>query len=68
MTHFKSSMRDQLFNLFEVFGAERYLGREPYAEIDADTARSVLAEVERLARSEKRFQVNRTLVLRTWVC
>ncbi|GAA1030282.1 acyl-CoA dehydrogenase [Virgisporangium ochraceum] len=52
MTHFKSSMRDQLFNLFEVFGAERYLGTEPYPEIDADTARSLLAEVERFARED----------------
>ena len=52
MTHFKSSMRDQLFNLFEVFGADQYLGREPYPEIDADTARSLLAEVERLARED----------------
>ena len=52
MTHFKSSMRDQLFNLFEVFGAERYLGNEPYPEIDVDTARSLLAEVERFARED----------------
>src|SRR5690349_20321582 len=52
MTHFKSSMRDQLFNLFEVFGAEQYLGSEPYPEIDADTARGLLAEVERFARED----------------
>ena len=52
MTHFKSSLRDQLFNLFEVFGADQFLGTEPYPEVDADTARSVLAEVERMAREE----------------
>jgi alkylation response protein AidB-like acyl-CoA dehydrogenase len=52
MTHFKSSLRDQLFNLFEVFGAGDVLGREPYPEVDADTARSVLAEVDRLARED----------------
>jgi alkylation response protein AidB-like acyl-CoA dehydrogenase len=52
MSHFKSSMRDQLFNLFEVFGAEQYFGHDPYPEMDADTARSVLAEVDRLARED----------------
>jgi alkylation response protein AidB-like acyl-CoA dehydrogenase len=52
MTHFKSSLRDQLFNLFEVFGADQFLGTEPYPEIDADTARSTLAEVERMARED----------------
>jgi alkylation response protein AidB-like acyl-CoA dehydrogenase len=52
MTHFKSSLRDQLFNLFEVFGAEQFFGTEPYPEVDADTARSVLAEVERMARED----------------
>jgi alkylation response protein AidB-like acyl-CoA dehydrogenase len=52
MTHYKSSLRDQLFNLFEVFGVEEMLGRGPYQEVDADTARSVLSEVERLAREE----------------
>ena len=52
MTHFKSSLRDQLFNLFEVFGADQFLGTEPYPEVDADTARSMLAEVERMAREE----------------
>jgi alkylation response protein AidB-like acyl-CoA dehydrogenase len=52
MTHFKSNLRDQLFNLFEVFGADDVLGREPYPEVDADTARSVLAEVDRLARED----------------
>ena len=50
MTHFKSSVRDQLFNLFEVFGAERFFGTEPYPEVDAETARDMLAEVERMAR------------------
>jgi alkylation response protein AidB-like acyl-CoA dehydrogenase len=52
MSHYKSSLRDQLFNLFEVFGADEMLGREPFPEVDVETARSVLAEVERLAREE----------------
>ncbi|MEV4753864.1 acyl-CoA dehydrogenase [Micromonospora sp. NPDC049559] len=49
MTHYKSNLRDLEFNLFEVFGADRTFGQEPYTEIDADTARSILAEVDRLA-------------------
>jgi len=52
MSHYKSSLRDQLFNLFEVFGVDDVLGSTPYPDVDADTARSVLAEVDRLAREE----------------
>ncbi|WP_027342793.1 acyl-CoA dehydrogenase [Hamadaea tsunoensis] len=48
MTHYKSNLRDQEFNLFEVFDVP--FGTGPYADVDADTARSVLAEVDRLAR------------------
>ncbi|MFC7546303.1 acyl-CoA dehydrogenase [Plantactinospora sp. GCM10030261] len=52
MTHYKSNLRDLEFNLFEVFGADRAFGREPYADLDTDTARSILAEVDRLARED----------------
>ncbi|MFC6018990.1 acyl-CoA dehydrogenase [Plantactinospora solaniradicis] len=52
MTHYRSNRRDLEFNLFEVFGAERTFGVGPYSELDADTARSVLAEVDRLARED----------------
>lgn len=52
MSHYRSNLRDQVFNLFEVFGADQFLGREPYPDIDGDTARSVLSEVERLARED----------------
>jgi alkylation response protein AidB-like acyl-CoA dehydrogenase len=52
MGHYKSNLRDLEFNLFEVFGREKVLGSGPYAELDADTARSILAEVERLASNE----------------
>jgi alkylation response protein AidB-like acyl-CoA dehydrogenase len=52
MTHYKSNLRDLEFNLFEVFGAERAFGQAPFDEIDADTARDVLAEVNRLARED----------------
>jgi alkylation response protein AidB-like acyl-CoA dehydrogenase len=52
MTHYRSNLRDLEFNLFEVFGADRAFGQKPYDEIDADTARDVLAEVNRLARED----------------
>ncbi|MER7440131.1 acyl-CoA dehydrogenase [Micromonospora avicenniae] len=52
MTHYKSNLRDLEFNLFEVFGADRAFGQEPYSELDTDTARSILAEVDRLARED----------------
>lgn len=49
MTHYRSNLRDLEFNLFEVFGAGDRLGSGPYGEMDSDTAREVLKEVERLA-------------------
>jgi alkylation response protein AidB-like acyl-CoA dehydrogenase len=52
MSHYKSNLRDLEFNLFEVFGGETVLGAGPYADVDPDTARSVLAEVDRLARED----------------
>ncbi|RZU50920.1 hypothetical protein EV385_2712 [Krasilnikovia cinnamomea] len=52
MTHYKSNLRDLEFNLFEVFGADRAFGQAPFDEIDAETARDVLAEVNRLARED----------------
>ncbi|NJC68743.1 acyl-CoA dehydrogenase [Planosporangium thailandense] len=52
MSHYKSNLRDLEFNLFEVFGADKVLGTGPYADVDVDTARSILAEVDRLARED----------------
>jgi alkylation response protein AidB-like acyl-CoA dehydrogenase len=52
MSHYKSNLRDLEFNLFEVFGADRAFGQAPFDGIDADTARDVLAEVNRLARED----------------
>ncbi|MGH3989582.1 MAG: acyl-CoA dehydrogenase family protein, partial [Pseudonocardiaceae bacterium] len=49
MGHYKSNLRDIEFNLFEVFGRGEVLGAGPYAEVDEDTARSILDEVNRLA-------------------
>ncbi|MGV3561790.1 MAG: acyl-CoA dehydrogenase family protein, partial [Nocardioides sp.] len=52
MSHYKSNLRDIEFNLFEVLGRDEVLGTGPFAEVDSDTAREVLAEVDRLARED----------------
>src|SRR4051794_40300916 len=52
MTHYQSNLRDLEFNLFEVFGADKAFGQAPFDEMDVETARDVLAEVNRLARTE----------------
>ncbi|GAA0359391.1 acyl-CoA dehydrogenase [Actinoallomurus spadix] len=49
MGHYKSNLRDIEFNLFEVLGRQEILGTGPFGEVDEDTARSVLDEVNRLA-------------------
>jgi len=49
MPHYKSNLRDLEFNLFEVFGAADRMGSGPYHEMDVDTAREILREVERLS-------------------
>ena len=49
MSHYKSNVRDQEFNLFEVFGLDKVLGDGDYTDIDADTARDMLSEMAKLA-------------------
>ena len=49
MSHYKSNVRDQVFNLFEVFGLDKALGEGDYADLDADTAHEMLSEIARLA-------------------
>lgn len=48
MSHYQSNLRDLEFNLFEVFDTP--FGEGPFAEVDTDTARSVLSEIDRMAR------------------
>ncbi len=52
MSHYKSNLRDIEFNLFEVLGRDEILGQGPFAEVDGETARSILSEVDRLARED----------------
>ena len=49
MSHYKSNVRDQLFNLFEVLGVDKALGEGAYVDLDADTATEMLGEMARLA-------------------
>jgi len=49
MSHYKSNRRDIEFNLFEVLDRQKLLGIGPFAEVDEETVRDMLAEVERLA-------------------
>src|SRR5215469_5023743 len=49
MGHYKSNLRDVEFNVFEVFGTDERLGKAPFADLDVQTARGMLAEVVRLA-------------------
>src|SRR4051794_3553922 len=49
VSHYKSNVRDQVFNLFEVFGVDKALGQGDYSDLDVDTAREMLAEMARLA-------------------
>ena len=52
MSHYKSNLRDIEFNLFEVFGADEMMGRDLYADVDAETARDILREMDRMARED----------------
>jgi alkylation response protein AidB-like acyl-CoA dehydrogenase len=49
MGHYKSNLRDIEFNLFEVLKRQELLGSEPYPDVDEQTARGILDEVNRLA-------------------
>ena len=52
MGHYKSNLRDIEFNLFEVLGRETVYGTGPFADMDVETAKSVLSEIARLAENE----------------
>jgi hypothetical protein len=52
MGHYKSNLRDIEFNLFEVFGADKHLGQGPFGNLDIDSAKDVLKEVERLCTND----------------
>ena len=52
MGHYKSNLRDLEFNLFEVLRRDELLGTGPFAEVDTETVKEILHEVDRLARED----------------
>ncbi|GAA1911555.1 acyl-CoA dehydrogenase [Streptantibioticus ferralitis] len=52
MGHYKSNLRDIEFNLFEVLGRDTAYGTGPFADMDVDTAKDILAEIARLSENE----------------
>ena len=52
MSHYKSNLDDIEFTLFDVLGRDAVLGKGAYGEVDLDTARSILGEMDRLSREE----------------
>jgi alkylation response protein AidB-like acyl-CoA dehydrogenase len=49
VSHYKSNVRDQEFNLFEVFGVDKAFGEGDFSDLDTDTAKEMLSEMSRLA-------------------
>ncbi|WP_027499113.1 acyl-CoA dehydrogenase [Rhodococcus sp. 114MFTsu3.1] len=49
MTHYKSNVRDIVFNLFDVFELDQILGTGTYLDLDTQTVNDILVEVSRLA-------------------
>ena len=51
--HYKSNLRDVMFNLFEVLDIEKTtLGQGPFANMDAATAKDMLVQLEKIATTE----------------
>ena len=46
MSHYKSNVRDQVFNLFEVLGVDKALGEGEYADPETQLHRHVLYHVQ----------------------
>jgi len=46
--HYKSNVRDQVFNLFEVLGLDKAFGEGAFSDLDTDTVQEMLGEMARL--------------------
>jgi len=49
MSHYKSNLRDIEFNLFEVLRRQDLLGQPPYPDLDEETSRTIVAELNTMA-------------------
>ena len=52
MSHYKTNLRDIKFNLFEAYKTQEYMGEDPFADMDEETARHMLDEIGRFAVEE----------------
>ena len=52
MSHYRSNLRDIEFNLFEVNRVQDYLDTPEWSDLDEDTIKDILTEIERLARED----------------
>ncbi|MHC0429292.1 acyl-CoA dehydrogenase [Streptomyces sp. O3] len=52
MGHYKSNLRDIEFNLFEVLGRDKLYGTGPFAEMDVETAKTILEELCKLSEND----------------
>lgn len=52
VSHYKSNLRDIEFNLFELLGRQEVLGHGLFEEMDVDTAKEILSEIERISRED----------------
>ncbi|MGA9100963.1 acyl-CoA dehydrogenase [Aeromicrobium sp.] len=52
MSHYLSNLRDVEFNLFELFNRQDVLGTGPFEEVDTETAKSILTEIDRISRGD----------------
>ena len=50
--HYRTNLRDIEFNLFEAYRTQEYLGDAPFDQMDEETVRDVLREIDRLARED----------------
>ena len=63
MSHYKTNLRDIEFNLFEAYRTQEYLGEAPFEEMDEESVRQILREIDRLARED--FAASFTVADRT---
>ena len=49
MTHYRSNVRDQMFNLFELLDLENILAAGEFDDFDSETIRDMVTEAARLA-------------------
>ncbi len=52
MAHYRTNLRDIQFNLFEMLGTDEYLGGPAFPEMDTDSAKELLTQLNEVAIKE----------------